>query len=611
MSWLSTIGVALVTATVGMFVSGYVANLAVGWYRVSGFEGGSGYFMVALALLGLVVGAVVGIVVARIVAAGANPGFFKAQGIALATILALVAIVGGTARAMADVPPEIDGETLLLAVELRWPPGGAPAPVADSEPYVRLGSVTGGHVQRTSERGALWLEDAHLVEGRWVAPGAVRVFTGRGARSLEFHLDDATHPGFLVPLPARPSRKQMAWSEWMPRARPGAPPLPNDRFTFRFRIIRSSEPVRTETVGPFEVQTIASAFYDDHGPSRPTVLAASAGFALRHGGAPYVIEGGGTADATQPDRFARADGVATLGGAPSALLVHVEAPSSSGYCYMLTGDAARARAVPVGECLYPFDATELTNDTARFRAARTLHAPRGRIDRVTFAHPGLYLMHDVVLDTRTLAVRRFTSDPNVTPIPSVPPLGVSPDERSIVRFGYANGSEAEPCLVVTDVVTDTSYTLAIDPARMRFQKLERLDPAWLAHHFAWQREAGGTDRLAARPQFTPLPYRGDLSTEADGRQSYWLEPVRDGLRPALIELLVAELHAEVLPHEEGAYTQLVRIDGRTIEVSYGADSHYVNVATPRSDPPSPIVARIAERFDAALATGRYDAFFGK
>ena len=39
------------------------------------------------------------------------------------------------------------------------------------------------------------------------------------------------------------------------------------------------------------------------------------------------------------------------------------------------------------------------------------------------------------------------------------------------------------------------------------------DPAWIAHHFEWKRGSDGTDRLAERAHFTPLPYYGTLSVE--------------------------------------------------------------------------------------------------
>ena len=78
MSWLATIFVALLTAAVGLVLGGYLASLAVGWYRVSSFEGGAGYFVVGFALLGAVVGLLLGLGVSRVAAASLGFGFWKA-----------------------------------------------------------------------------------------------------------------------------------------------------------------------------------------------------------------------------------------------------------------------------------------------------------------------------------------------------------------------------------------------------------------------------------------------------------------------------------------------------------------------------------------------------
>ena len=56
MSWSSSIFVGILTAVVGLFVSAYVAYLAVGWYRIPSFEAGSAAFTVLLAIAGLVGG---------------------------------------------------------------------------------------------------------------------------------------------------------------------------------------------------------------------------------------------------------------------------------------------------------------------------------------------------------------------------------------------------------------------------------------------------------------------------------------------------------------------------------------------------------------------------
>ena len=121
MSWLATIAIALLTAAVGLVLGGYLASLAVGWYRVSSFEGGSGYFVVAFALIGAIAGLVLGLIGSRVAAASFGFGFWKALLASQVTLVGIAAIVGGIARLAADVPPTLDGETMLLVVEIRWP----------------------------------------------------------------------------------------------------------------------------------------------------------------------------------------------------------------------------------------------------------------------------------------------------------------------------------------------------------------------------------------------------------------------------------------------------------------------------------------------------------
>ena len=131
----------------------------------------------------------------------------------------------------------------------------------------------------------------------------------------------------------------------------------------------------------------------------------------------------------------------------------------------------------------------LTSDTALFRAAATWKPVDGRIDRISYANPGLYRIGSAVVDTRQLTVRHVTADSTVYDIPAVPPLGLSPDGRSFVTYVQLSDSQPpRPMLLVTDAVANRSYTLPIDPARMRYAKFESLDPAWLDHHFEWVRE---------------------------------------------------------------------------------------------------------------------------
>ena len=121
MSWPSSFFVAVLTGVVGLLVSGVIASLAASWYRVPSFEAQSAAFMVSLAILGLIGGFVIGLVTSRVVAGGADPGFLKALGTSQGVLLGIIAVVGVTARLLSDVPPTIDGEALMLTVEVRWP----------------------------------------------------------------------------------------------------------------------------------------------------------------------------------------------------------------------------------------------------------------------------------------------------------------------------------------------------------------------------------------------------------------------------------------------------------------------------------------------------------
>ena len=102
MSWLLSIFVGLLTAVAAGLEAGYVADLCVGWYRISSFEGASGYFVVFMGLLGAVVGLVIGIVSSL----WSRPNFFRGLGSALGAIAVLALLVGGLCRVGADLPPQ-------------------------------------------------------------------------------------------------------------------------------------------------------------------------------------------------------------------------------------------------------------------------------------------------------------------------------------------------------------------------------------------------------------------------------------------------------------------------------------------------------------------------
>jgi hypothetical protein len=238
MSWVSSTFIALLTGVLGLVCSGIIAGACVNWYNISSFEGKSGYFVVAMAFLGGAAGFILGLVTARVVAAGADPGFFKALGLSCGIAIGIAGIAALVSWRLADIPPKIDGQYLDLAVEIRLAVGetNPPASVSGTS-HLRLGSVV-NHTQRKSEMGDLKIAEARFEDGRWIIPGSVYLFTMRGKRSIDAELGGKSVAGFIVPLPARPGKKYEQWSDWEPRPRPGNPPWPDTKSSYRFRVVR-------------------------------------------------------------------------------------------------------------------------------------------------------------------------------------------------------------------------------------------------------------------------------------------------------------------------------------------------------------------------------------
>lgn len=128
MTWLSSFLIAVLSGTLGLFCAGGIASLCVEWYRVSSFEGKSGYFVVFTALLGGLAAFVIGLIAARFVAAGVAPSFLKGLGFACGAVLAIALVALALCRLLADPAPELDGKSLGLE-----PPPPDPATVRAAE----------------------------------------------------------------------------------------------------------------------------------------------------------------------------------------------------------------------------------------------------------------------------------------------------------------------------------------------------------------------------------------------------------------------------------------------------------------------------------------------
>jgi hypothetical protein len=424
---------------------------------------------------------------------------------------------------------------------------------------------------------------------------------------LAVHLGGDSTQGFLLSLPGSPGKRNLAWSDWLPREGRGGPPR-SSGLNYRFKVQRWREPVRSQTVGHFTVQTLASRFYSTVVDSIPRTLTV-ARFHVLYDGQPVRLEGDTGSTSIDLDEVVR------VAGSDPALLVRVDPYALSSGCYLLAPLATGVRVDSIANCSTVREAQLLTNDNARFHASHAVQVVEGRIDEVSVAEPGLYLIgSSTVLDTRARLLHPVTPDSALTPVPSVPPLGVSPDGRSIIRYGYGEGedgigAEERPRLGVTDFLSDRSYLVAIDPRRMRYATFEALDPEWIAHHFEWVRGSDGTDQLVERKHFVPIPYHGVVSRYDSGDRSYRIEKAGRELREELIAFLAKEFKGERMPADSDAYQVPVKVNGLEVQVAASSDFGYVEVSLPAGTGDTALVATIGERFNTALATGRYDSLF--
>jgi hypothetical protein len=590
MTWVVSLVVAVLSALFGVLFAGTVAALLVEWYDISSFEGGSGYFVVFMALGGGIAGFVIGLISSRVILARPKPAFWKQIGLSTAVIVVLSGLAAGVARLVADVPPEIDGQTLFVQVELRWPDGQAPSPeMRARQGIVTLGALSGS-VVRLREDGPLFTDRAAVVDNHWVVPGEAFVATERGRRLLMFQIGETQLPAHILPLPRRPWHEHRKWSAWLPEASAASTA---EGFRYRFKLRLANEPLRVDRVGPFAIDTRVRGYYQVVESDR---LAAQSTFAIRYHDAPVA----GLDDV---------EVVSVIPGNAPALLVKADVPNHPGMCHLVREQNGAAQVTTIAECALPGSVSPLTADQARFDAARRSTPLPGWIDDEMFAQAGLYRISQFILDTRTLTTRKVVYLSNYSPHGSVPPLSLSPDERSFVVLTSDYERNHQPALVVIGDQEGQSYPLAIDRVRMRFNDEKDLGPAWVAHHFAWEPGDRG-DRLVQRSDFMPLPHHGELALGKPGEyQSYTLRPGGAPLREAIVRLLVERMGAEPVADAADSYRRRVRIEGKELSITLGERPSYVNVSMDGPAGDRALMERVAKTLDAIIATGELDALF--
>lgn len=191
--------------------------------------------------LGLLAGFITGLIVGLCTAATGFGGFLKVQGLSLASLIGLGAIVTGLFWIGADKPPVIGGKTLTLDFELRVPPGVAfPAEPAYSNVHASL--YANDRDNRVAEI------DFHSIrrEGdNVIAPGTAPLMSHSSNRSLLAQIEGESGSSQFIPvkLPPSPRKADEAWSDWIVAdEQADLSPIPEpQRMAVRYRVRPISE----------------------------------------------------------------------------------------------------------------------------------------------------------------------------------------------------------------------------------------------------------------------------------------------------------------------------------------------------------------------------------
>ncbi len=215
MNWALSILVGLLTAVAGCIGTGYLGSLCVSWHRISGREGGSGYFVVFMGLLGIVGGLVVGIVCSRVVAGWPAPSFWKALGVALGSASMLLLVIGGIAYLAAEFPPTVDGKELMVETEVRYP-AGVSVPPSQGDEWKWHATLSADYGKRRQSLSRLLLAQRRKEEGRWIVPVELELDTVVQQKTIGVVDGGPAMQYVPIEIPGRPKSVTDDWSPWRP-----------------------------------------------------------------------------------------------------------------------------------------------------------------------------------------------------------------------------------------------------------------------------------------------------------------------------------------------------------------------------------------------------------
>ncbi|MBL9190208.1 MAG: hypothetical protein JNK23_22190 [Opitutaceae bacterium] len=234
MTWTSSLFISFLCGALGLVGGGFIMNLCVDWYRVSSFEGKSGFAVVGVALVGGIAGALIGLGAARWVAAGTDPGFLKGLGYGSGAVLTVAAVALGLCRLGADLPHEMDGRPLELAIEVRCPRGFSIPPADDYGTHAAV-YLPGGSRQPAE---TLRATEARREDGHLIVPATVPLTTSAARKFLQVRFNAEHDLLFHLPLRSKPQTADLEWSKWIESGWDVGKPEPakEAKFSARYRV---------------------------------------------------------------------------------------------------------------------------------------------------------------------------------------------------------------------------------------------------------------------------------------------------------------------------------------------------------------------------------------
>lgn len=211
MSWLISMGTGLITAVLGAVTMGFLADRWTVWFRVSNFEGAAGFFVLFNILFGAIGGLIVGVICARYAIQGSDVNFLRGLLVATAWVAVLGGVLGVVSYGIADHPPRLNGQTLVLDIEIRTPPLHPLLEKSERDPMVSLEKAGG----RTTSHAMAPLDRRREEDGRWVVPITLPLRSSAANRTLRVSWCDELTFALSLPLPARPTQSDFGWSDWL------------------------------------------------------------------------------------------------------------------------------------------------------------------------------------------------------------------------------------------------------------------------------------------------------------------------------------------------------------------------------------------------------------